>query len=412
MGQKTTLIILGLVLYLLSAGVSYAAFNFIRPGSQTEELNNPTGQNGTTTTGGKFTVPKNPYAKLPKTEECPLNGGLYSEPERQIWEKRRPLGVMIENTTAVRPQSGLSMADVVYEAVAEGGITRFLGIFYCQTPITLGPIRSSRTYYLDWLSEYGSHPLYAHAGGANTPGPADALGQIEKYGWRLYNDIDYVSGSYDFPPLLFYRDIELLGNIATEHTLYAKSQKLWDFAANKRKLSNVEINDVTGKQTAWDEDFVKWTFKDDAALANRPKTQTAEFNFSNTSSSYLSDYGVKWQYDHDSNSYLRFNGGKTHRDMGTNRQILAKNIVILFMTMSIAQDGYDEDGHGSHTLYGTKGTGKAQFIMDGKVIQGTWSKKTRTDRTLLFDSTGAEVKLNRGLTWVEILPIGQQVNIQ
>src|SRR3989338_6382128 len=108
MGSKTTLIVLGFVLYLLSAGASYAAFSFIRQGDTTNETTN---QIEETATGGKFTVPKNPYAKLPKTEECPVNGGRYSQPEKQIWEKRRPLGVMIENSSPARPQSGLVMAD-------------------------------------------------------------------------------------------------------------------------------------------------------------------------------------------------------------------------------------------------------------------------------------------------------------
>ena len=195
----------------------------------------------------------------------------------------------------------------------------------------------------------------------------------------------------------------------TRDTLYAKSQKLWSFAGTKRKLTNLEIDDVTGKQIFWDSGFVKWSFKDDAPLADRPANAAAEFNFSSTRASYVSDYSVKWQYDHDSNAYLRFTGGKEHRDMNTNQQILAKNIAILFMTMSIANDGYDEEGHGAHTLYGDKGTGKAKYLVDGKVIDGTWSKKTRTDRTQLFDSAGQELKLNRGLIWFEILPIGQPV---
>lgn len=407
MSKKGTAIVLGIVLYLLSAGVSYVAFSYLHP---VTPLNQGSSQSsGPTTPNGKFTVPKNPYAGLPKTEACPLNGQLYSTPERQNWEKRRPMGIMVENSTAARPQSGLSFADVVYEAVAEGGITRFMAVFYCQDSPIVGPVRSARTYYLDWISEYGNFPLYAHVGGANTPGPANALGQIDQYGWGGYNDLNQFS--VGFPT--FWRDYERLGkDTATEHTVYTSTQKAWDFAANKRKLTNVSIDDTTGKQVPWDSTFVKWTFKDDAALADRPAAASATFNFSSTQSSYLDDYSAKWQYDHDSNSYLRFNGGKSHVDLDTKQQILAKNVVILFMNMSIADDGYNEEGHGTHTLYGDKGTGKAQFLIDGKVTTGTWSKKTRTDRTVLLDASGLPVKFNRGLTWFEILPIGQQVSIQ
>ena len=88
-----------------------------------------------------------------KTEECPLNGELFGRSDRQKWEKRRPLGIMVENSIAARPQSGLTSADVIYEAVAEGGITRFLAIFYCQDAAYVGPVRSGRIYFIQLLQE-------------------------------------------------------------------------------------------------------------------------------------------------------------------------------------------------------------------------------------------------------------------
>ena len=97
--------------------------------------------------------------------------------------------------------------------------------------------------------------------------------------------------------------------------------------------------------------------------------------------------------------------------MNTNSQILAKNVVLQFESKSIADDGYSEEGHGTHTLYGTKGSGKAKFLLDGKVTEGTWSKRTRTDKTTYLDNLGKEVKFNRGQIWIETLPIGQQITI-
>lgn len=334
---------------------------------------------------------------------------MYTKPERTLWEARRPLGVMVENSKVARPQSGLSSADIIYEAVAEGGITRFLAVFYCQDADVVGPIRSARTYYLDWISEYGSSPLYAHVGGANTPGPANALGQINSYGWEAYNDLNQFS--IGFPT--FYRDYERLGpDTATEHTVYGATTKIWEFAAKKRGLSNVETDDRTGKEIAWNTNFVSWKFKDDVSLAERPASFMAEFRLSNANTSFANDYIVKWTYDKDSNAFLRFNGGVSHNDMNTNSQISAKNIILQFMTMGIADDGYAEENHGTHTLYGTKGQGKAKILMDGKVTEATWTKKTRLDRTRFFDITGKEIALNRGQTWIEILPIGQTVAVQ
>src|SRR3990172_7795880 len=90
---------------------------------------------------------------LPKTEECPINGGKFTKIEKGIWETRRPLAAMIENHVDSRPASGISKADVVYEAVAEGGITRFLAIFYCgvaASEVKIAPVRSARIYFVNW----------------------------------------------------------------------------------------------------------------------------------------------------------------------------------------------------------------------------------------------------------------------
>ncbi len=392
----------GLVVYLLTATFSYAVFSFIQPGSS-----QPTSATKETTSPTPGKTKRDP--NLPRTEECPLNGQMLTKDDRSAWEKRRPMGIMIENSKVARPQSGLSSADVIYEAVAEGGITRFLAVFYCQNAETVGPVRSARTYYLDWISEYANFPLYVHAGGANTPGPANALGQIQKYGWGYYNDLDQFSIS--FPT--FWQDTDRLGkDTAIEHSLYTSTEKLWNYAAQKRKITNVNTDPDTNKETSWDVNFTPWSFKDDLAVAERPQNFSAEFNFSKTQASYLGDYSVKWQYDHDSNSFLRFNGGTEHKDMDTNQQILAKNVVILFTTMTVADDGYDEPGHGTHTLYGTIGSGKAKFLIDGAIIDGTWKKKDRTSRTVFTDDKGKPLAFNRGQIWVEVLPIGTQVATQ
>ena len=104
---------------------------------------------------------------VPRTEVCPLNGLMYTKQEKDVWETRRPIAAMIENHVEARPQSGLSLADVVYESVVEGGITRFMGVFYCGVAsrnLTLAPVRSARTFYLPWVLEYDA--LYNHVGGA------------------------------------------------------------------------------------------------------------------------------------------------------------------------------------------------------------------------------------------------------
>lgn len=389
--DKRKLSITGLIIgiFILAAGISYVLFSKV--GNPFTKVVSPV------ITPAKIVGNQIVFDQtLPKTEACPLNGVLYSTQQKDWWSKHRPLGVMIENHQDARPQSGISSADIVYEAVAEGGITRFLAVFYCQDAGEIGPVRSARTYFLDFISEYGEYPLYAHVGGANTPGPADALSQIDSYGWTGYNDMNQFS--IGFPT--FWRDYDRLGHPAqTEHTMYSTVDKLWDFAAT-RGLTNVDKN---GKQ--WGIKFTPYSFKDDVALEKRPLAQSIHVE---PWAQYM-QYAVDWTYDKATNVYMRNNGGTAQIDRDVNKQLTAKNIVLLSMQETNANDGYTNN---EHLLYKDKGTGKAQIFMDGVKITGTWRKDSRTARTLLFDSLGAPIKFDRGNIWFEILPTDAVVNVK
>lgn len=391
--DKKKLILLSLVFYLLSAVGSFFVFNT----SETSKVaTNTVVPVVTPPAGSEFKVDPT----LPKDQECPLNGQKYTKPEKDIWSTRRPLGVMIENHQESRPQSGLSYADVVYEAVAEGGITRFLSVFYCGAAggdVQVGPVRSARTYFIDFISEYGDKPLYVHVGGANSDGPADALGQLGDYGWEGVNDMNQFS--IGFPT--FWRDYERLGHeVATEHTMYSTTEKLWTYAAKNRGLTNVDKKDKS-----WDTSFVPYTFKEDASSA-KASAATVSFSFWEK----YNDYSVKWDYDSATNSYKRTNGGQPHLDKDNDKQLTTKNLILLYMVESNANDGYENN---AHLLYKNKGTGKAQVFLDGKVIDATWQKKDRVSRLKLTDSkTGAEVKFNRGKLWFEVVPVGTKVTVE
>lgn len=379
--QKTK-VILGLVgLYLLTAGTSFFTFSFLAAG-QTELFSPESPEGGRT----KIDL------TAPKTEECPLNGKKYTKAERDIWQKRRPLGVMIENHQESRPQSGLSKADVVYEAIAEGGITRFLAMFYCGVSaeeVQIGPVRSARVYFIDWVSEYGDYPLYVHVGGANKPGPADALGFIRKYGWDLYNDMNQFS--IGFPT--FWRDYERLGRpVATEHTMYSTTDKLWE-VASERDLTN---KDKKGEE--WDKNFVSWKFEDGSPSAS-PTAAKISFPFW----AGYKDYEISWVYDPALNLYKRENGGVPHTDFNNSEQITASNVAVAFTTLKGPIDEL------KHMLYTTTGKGKALIFKNGEVTEGTWSKESRTARTKFMDKKGSEIEFVRGPVWIEILDTGTEV---
>ncbi|KKQ67384.1 MAG: hypothetical protein US86_C0001G0311 [Candidatus Daviesbacteria bacterium GW2011_GWA2_38_24] len=374
-GLLTTII--AIVVYAFSATISYSIFASSSTQSSKNLVNSLPGpvKNGEEDDG------------LPKTEECPLNGAMHSKKAKDAWEQRLPLAVMIENHQESRPQSGLTKADVVYETVAEGGITRFMAMFLCNlSDIQVGPVRSVRTYFLDWLSEYPLTPI-AHVGGANTPGPANALGQLVDYKLRSLNQF-----GIGFPT--YWRDYQRLGRpVATEHTMYSTTHKLWA-VANKKSWT---ASDSAGIK--WDKKFVPWDFKDDDVGS---VTQQITVNFWNG----YKDYVVEWNYDSTCNCYKRKNGGADHMDLNNNKQLSPKNIVIRFMKESRANDGYENN---VHLIYANKGQGKGLLFQDGKVTEITWAKKNRLDREKFFLKNGKEVSFNRGQIWLQAVPEGAEV---
>ncbi len=383
--NKPVAILVSVVAFLASAFLSYSivSSNGIGPSLNTS-YKPPTSSGDTNELLGQGE---------PLTEECPLNGQKLPKSFRKNWEKRRPLIIMVENHTEARPQSGLSSADTIYEAVAEGGITRFMTVFYCRDAKYVGPVRSARIYFVRLAQGYGNSPLYAHVGGANTDGPADALGELDHIGWGGYNDLNQFS--VPFPN--FYRDPDRLPNRATEHTVYTSTSKLWDYAATKRKLTNKDEDGV-----AWDKNFDGWKFKDDAKQSDRGTVNKIGYGFWNSLSS---DFKVDWAYDATTNSYVRSNGGAPHIDKNTGKPITSKNVIVVFADESPANDGYE----GGHILYDIIGSGDALIFQDGKVIKGSWVKDDAKSMMHFYDASKKEVSLVRGQDFISILPIGNKV---
>ncbi len=383
--------VIGFAIYLITTGFTFAAFSLA--GGKTGVTRLPTPVANAPSPGQTHF---NIDPALPRTAACPINGQYFTEQEKLAWGKRRPLAVMIENHEEARPQSGLSFADVVYETVAEGGITRFMGIFYCGVAggsVNLSPVRSARTYFLPWVLEYDA--LYNHVGGAGrcnddtVDNRAKALCQIDQ--WKV-KDMDQFGIS--FPTC--YRNYDRLDHpVATEHTMVCVTDKLYKVAAQRGWTQ------VDAKGTAWDKSFTAWQFKDDARAAERGASFSASLTWWD---GYEAGYGVRWDFDATNNTYKRFNGGQPHLDLETKLQLTAKSIVVMF-----AKETRHVDDHG-HLLYANIGSGNGLLFQDGKVSKITWKKPERTDRTKFYDSSGKEVVFNRGQLWVEMLPIGAKVS--
>lgn len=394
MDQKK-FIITSLIVYVVGASAAYLGSSIVASSGSGN-----TSKTNVTTTAGP-TVPAEPL-----TEECPINGAMYGKSAKAKWEKRRPLAVVIENHKESRPQSGISAADVVYEGVSEGGVTRTLSIFYCEDAEPIGPVRSARVHFVNLLREWGQFPLFAHVGGANcneetgsgcgNGAPADAWsknGLIAKLGWKVYNDLDQFS--IPFPQ--YYRDYERLPGVATEHTVYASTKKLWDYAAKNRKLTNVDEDGV-----AWNEEWKPWKFVDEAPMGKRGKVASIEYDFYDTN---VAEYGVRWAYDATTNEYSRFNGGKPHTDLNTNSQLTAHNVFVITAPEFAANDDYP----GGHVVYDLTGSGDFYGFQNGEVIEGTWEKEDLDSKMVFLDGDGVEVEVVRGNVWISLLPKGNEV---
>jgi hypothetical protein len=273
------------------------------------------------------------------------------------------IGVMIENLYPdARPQSGLSAAGVVYEALVEGGITRFLAIFQEPLPTPIGPVRSLRPYYLDWGLEYGI-PI-AHAGGSQP-----ALANVSTTHVQDINALLYDGSS-------FYRTTDRLA----PHNLYTNDQLL---SALDARLGFAKAPTFTPRVR-----------KKDAPVKGVVPHPTIDISFS------YSDYAVEYRYDAASNSYARWMAGTPHVDRNSGKQIMVKNVVVLYAPTSYSTqpDGKPE------TDISDVGSGKAVVFTDGSATIGTWTKASQTAQTTLTDSTGKAIELNAGNTWFSTVP--------
>ncbi len=404
MNKKILLFTLGI--YILSSTMSYAAFSYFagRSGVLQSIL---VSDGSKPTTDDLVEAEQTKLAQIlqidpsePKDQECPLNGRYYTKTEQNAWAQRRPLAVMIENSPDARPQSGLSDADIVFEALAEGGVTRFMGMFYCgvqKYDTVIAPVRSARSYFVDWASGF-NYPMYTHVGGANLPGPANALGQIGEYGWNLENDLNQFSIGYP----TFVRNANRIGkDVATEHTMETTTEGLWEVAAD-RDWTNIAPERKYGRLTIggddWNETYQGWSFQDEVAEVGT--TTAIDYEFWDG----WSEYGVKWEYNSENNTYMRLMAGLPHIDQNNDKQIAASNVIVL---LTNEKGPIDEL---KHMLYTTTGTGNALIFMNGDVVKATWSKPKRESELTFTDRKGNDIEFARGLTWISVVDTATEVN--
>lgn len=298
-----------------------------------------------------------PVAKKPVVEAPPKT----TEPSRLTglevpleYNQRTATGIMIENSPDARPQSGLKDAGVVYEARVEGGITRFMAVFQDNLPEYVGPVRSVRPYFLDFLGPYD-------AGISHVGGSGQALSEIKNQGIK---DLDQYLGANS---TAYWREKSRYA----PHNMYT----------NVVKLKEVE------KQKNWSSTYKGFVRGAEDKASDKPNAKAINIKMSSA------NYAVSYQYDAASNTYLRNIGGRPHMDAKSNTQLAPKVLVVPVVSWS--QDGI-------YSVYAINGSGKVMVFQNGTVTEGTWQKSDRKSQFIFTGSDNQPLKLAPGQTWVTI----------
>ncbi len=283
----------------------------------------------------------------------PLTGlGAYEEP------KNRALAVMVNNHNKARPQTGLGNADIVYEYLAEGKITRLLAIFQSDIPDVVGPVRSAREYYIETAKAHEAIYIYH--------GAADFIEEDLRAGW-----VDNLNGAYyDDDQFLFKRE----SFRQAPHNSYVMLPNAYEIASR----NNIER----------EVDHESWEFLSDDELV---EGETAnEVNIT-----YYDNLKVSYVYDSSSEQYTRYSDGVKSTDLETEEPIEVSNILIYETEHRVADD------QGRRFIDRESG-GNGYLIQKGKVKPIEW----RNDNGLMKPYIdGEEAKLVPGKTWINVIPL-------
>ncbi len=300
-------------------------------------------------------------------------------------------------TDGARPQAGLNEAGVIFEAIAEAGITRFAAIYQNPSSAVIGPIRSLRIYYLEWDTPFDC--TIVHAGGA-----ADALEAVAAGGYKdLSENYAYMyRGSYG---------VRLWNNLFTTSAYLRQFSTDYGYESSEIK-GFTRMTPGESKKARIDALVVEKLNIIKATSANvselGAKVDNIALNFGG-----WANFNVRYNYDLESNTYFRsYESGNPHdvyscdavdlgeknpEDVCTLTQINPAVVVAMIVQERKASDNYHED-------ITTIGTGDVYIFQNGEVIKGTWSKGSKEEQIKFFDEDGKEVALAPGQTFITAVP--------
>ena len=293
-------------------------------------------------------------------------------PEVQIYKGTdRPIAVMIDNNVYAQPQAGLNDAYMVYEIIVEGGESRIMALFKGVSLDKIGPVRSSRHYFLDYALE--NDAIYVHYGWS-----PQAQSDISTLGVNNINGISETTKEF-----WRVKDKSSPHNVATsiEKILEIANRKGYRTTSSQDSVLNYVTNEVNLDEGQIAEDI------------------TIPYSQSNI---------VEWKYNGETKRYTRYSKGNKQTDWTTGEDITAKNIIVEFIANSTLNDG---ENKGRQTM-NTVGTKDGYYITNGKAIKITCEKISRSSQTVYKDENGNEINVNDGNTFVQICPINANVKIE
>ena len=309
--------------------------------------------------------------------------------------------LQIPNGTDISPRThvGLQYAGVVFEAIAEAGITRFAAVFQNTDTSMIGPIRSLRTYYLDWDTPFDC--TIVHAGGAD-----DALAALKRGNYRdLTESTTYMwrnHSTYRSPNNLF-TSSQLLNDFNQAHGYTTSNLK--GFPRLTPDETNATAAENLRKATEGDAiESVNDQGETVTETVTTPLVESARLNFGRNA-----NYNLVYTYNRETNSYDRaYANGNAHWSYNcgseetnpancTREQLSPKVVIAMIVEERRASDGYHED-------VTSLGSGTAYVFQNGTLIQGTWHKASAADQIQFLDTSGQEIKLAAGQTWISAIP--------
>lgn len=302
--------------------------------------------------------------KEEKTGTMSPLSGLYASEEKV---SRRPVAVMYDNHPRARWQAGIGQAEVIYEFRVEYPYTRYMALFLINDPSHIGPVRSSRPYFVTTLLEYD--PLYVRVGGSEA-----AKAYIKEL---KVADIDGLSSTKE----VFWRYYDT--NKKAPNNLYTSMEAI-------RKTQKDRGYNLSSEYEGF-----KFNDDDSEIIGESAREVLIKYNKENS---------TKYEYDDDNKVYKRYKDGKLHKDELDDSGIIAKNIIIQKANTEVI----DDVGRLSIDLVSN---GDGMYITNGKIIDITWKKDSKYSKTYYYDKNNNEIILNPGVTWIQVVPLNTSITI-